>query len=231
MRIKEGDVNRVIYFVAVDATDLKTRETSLTNADVWYSNDGGSATQMTTPTITAVDATNMPGVFKLAIDEAGMVAISGTDEAEVVLHITADEMLDVTRVIDIFKLSSSALALIKGVIDNAVTITQSGDQVIYRGDNKYLQFNLGTDWDLTGLNAVFIMKTDPKADNSTAKVNRNTTITDATNGLCEITLSTTETNTIGEYWGEIETHDPGAQSTTRKTALQFKIIIRQDVRQ
>src|SRR3990172_10578914 len=104
MRIANGDTGRVVYFVAVDVTDLKTREASLTNVDVWYSVDGGSSTQMTTPTVTVVDATNQPGVFKLAIDESGMVAVpSGVDEVELVLHIEATEMSPVTRVIEVFR--------------------------------------------------------------------------------------------------------------------------------
>ena len=106
MRIKKGDTGRVVYFVAVDSTDLVARETSLTNIKVHYAIDeaDGSATAMTTPTATAVDTTNMAGVFALAIDEAGMVGLgAGVDEAELILHITADEMAPVTLSIEVFR--------------------------------------------------------------------------------------------------------------------------------
>lgn len=103
-RIEQADTARHITFVAVDATDYVTRETSLTNVAVYYSIDGGTATAMTTPTATALDATNMPGVFKLAIDEAGMVTLaSGVDESELTLHITATEMAPVTLSAEVYR--------------------------------------------------------------------------------------------------------------------------------
>jgi hypothetical protein len=100
VRIANGDTSRTVYFVAVDATDLKSRETSLTSLAVWYSIDGGSKTDMTTPTVTHVSN----GVWKVAIDEAGMVAVPASrDECEVVIEITATEMAPVTRVFEVFR--------------------------------------------------------------------------------------------------------------------------------
>ncbi len=97
MRIQADDILRTKNFIAVDNTDFVSRETSLTNVVVYYSLDGGAATIMTTPTVAAIDATNMPGVFKLAIDEAGMVTLGASVvSAELVIHITADEMAPVT---------------------------------------------------------------------------------------------------------------------------------------
>jgi len=96
MRIAAGDVSRHLYFVAVDAADLKTRRTSLTHPAVWYSRDGGAKTVLSNP----LPEHLADGVFKLALDQAGMVAAAG-DCCELVLHITADEMAPVTRVVEI----------------------------------------------------------------------------------------------------------------------------------
>ena len=96
MRIAAGDMSRHLYFVAVDAVDLKTRRTSLTNPAVWYSRDGGAKTDLSSP----LPEHLANGVFKLALNQADMVAAAG-DCCELVLHITADEMAPVTRVVEI----------------------------------------------------------------------------------------------------------------------------------
>lgn len=96
--IKNGDVSKKITFVAVDSTDLKTRETGLSSFGVYYS-FGGSATEvaMTTPTVTEIGSANMPGVYALDIDESGMVTLgAGEDYEEVTLHITQASMAPVT---------------------------------------------------------------------------------------------------------------------------------------
>lgn len=102
MKIRNGDLTRKIYFVAVDSADLKTRETGLSSFTVQYSVNGAAEVAVTTPTVSEIDATNMPGVYALDIDEAGMVALAaGEDFAEVALHITQASMAPVTRVYDI----------------------------------------------------------------------------------------------------------------------------------
>jgi len=63
MRIPSGVTDQVIYFVAVDATDLETRESGLTTFTAYRSRNGGTATAYTTPTVAELDATNMPGVY------------------------------------------------------------------------------------------------------------------------------------------------------------------------
>lgn len=102
MRIPSGVVDQYIYFVAVDATDLVTRETGLTTFTVYRSRNGGAATAMTTPTVTEVDATNMPGIYKLLLDE-DMTIDAGDDSQEVVLHITQASMAPVTRVFELYR--------------------------------------------------------------------------------------------------------------------------------
>ncbi len=105
IRIPSAAVDRDIFFVAVDATDLTTRETSLTSFTVYYSlDDAGTATAMTTPTTTEPSAANMPGVYALSIDESGMTTLTaGHDSEELVLHITHASMAPVTRSIEIYR--------------------------------------------------------------------------------------------------------------------------------
>lgn len=101
MRIPSGTVDQYVYFVAVDATDLTTRETGLSSFTVYRSRDGGTAAAFTTPTINETDATNMPGVYELLLDE-DMTIGSGNASEEMVFHITATGMAPVTRVIELY---------------------------------------------------------------------------------------------------------------------------------
>jgi hypothetical protein len=87
MRIPSGVTDQYIYFVALDATDLKTRETGLSSFTVYRSRNGGAAAAFTTPTVNETDVTNMPGVYELLLDE-DMTIDSGDDSQEVCLHIT-----------------------------------------------------------------------------------------------------------------------------------------------
>lgn len=117
-----------------------------------------------------------------------------------------------------------------GVLQNMVTVTDSSPQAIIRGDIKSFTFNLGVQWDLTGGKKVyFIAKADRKADNSTAIVNRECTVTDAANGVATITLTSAETQTVGAYYAEVEVRD--SDDTNPHTARQFFLRISQDVRQ
>lgn len=102
MRIPSGVIDQFIYFIAVDSTDLKTRETGLTSFTVYRSRDGGTSTAMTTPTATEVDATNMPGVYKLLLDE-DMTLAAGNDSEEILFHITQASMAPVDRTIEIYR--------------------------------------------------------------------------------------------------------------------------------
>lgn len=109
MRIKQGTTDHYVYFVAVDPTDLKTREQSLSSFTVYYSINGGTSTAMTTPTVNETDTTNMPGVYELLIDESGMTTLAaGDDTSELVLHITQASMAPVTRTIEIYREETTA---------------------------------------------------------------------------------------------------------------------------
>ena len=102
MRIPSGTITQVIYFVAVDPVDLKTRETGLTGFTVYRSRNGGSATVMTTPTVAELSASNMPGVYTLLLDE-DMTINSGNDSEEMCFHITHASMTAITRVIEVYR--------------------------------------------------------------------------------------------------------------------------------
>jgi hypothetical protein len=130
MRIPSGVVDQYIYFVAVDATDLITRETGLSSFTVYRSRNGGAATAYTTPTINETSSANMPGVYELLLDE-DMTIDSGDAEQEVCLHITHAGMAPVTRVFTIFRppvTASETLTVSSGV--GSVNVTQvSGSAV------------------------------------------------------------------------------------------------------
>lgn len=102
MRIPSGTTDQYLYFVAVDSTDFTTRETGLSSFTVYRSRNGGTATAFTTPTIAELDATNMPGVYTLLLDE-DMTIGSGNDSEEMVVHITQAAMAPVTRVFELYR--------------------------------------------------------------------------------------------------------------------------------
>lgn len=102
MRIPSGVTDQYIYFVAVDATDLKTRETGLSSFTVYRSRNGAAAAAFTTPTINETDSSNMPGVYELLLDE-DMTIDSGDKSQEVCLHITHAGMAPVTRVFELYR--------------------------------------------------------------------------------------------------------------------------------
>jgi len=102
VRIPSGSTDRIIYFVAVDSTDLKTRETGLSSFTVYRSRNGGAPVIYTTPTISELSAANMPGVYALTIDEDTTIG-STHDTEEYCVHITQASMAPVTRVIELYR--------------------------------------------------------------------------------------------------------------------------------
>lgn len=111
MKLLHATADQYIYFVAVDATDLKSREDGMTTNTfrVYGSRDGGSKIDMNPSphdNVTEVDATDMPGVYKLLLDVADSVEMtSGNATEEIVIHIddTGGVMAPVTRVIELFR--------------------------------------------------------------------------------------------------------------------------------
>lgn len=139
MRIVSGDTARKLGFVAVDSTDLETRETGLTSFTVYRSRDGGTAAAMTTPTVAEVDATNMPGFYVLTLDE-DMTITSSVDSEEMAFHITQASMAPVTRTIELYRRTVTA--------GNTLDVTAAGTGGIDWGnvENKTTANDLsGTD--------------------------------------------------------------------------------------
>jgi hypothetical protein len=127
MKIPSGKTDQSIAFVAVDVTDLKTRETGLSGFTVYRSRNAAAPVLYTTPTISEAHATNMPGVYWLLIDEdTTIAALSDTEEYTV--HITHASMSPVTRVIELYRspvttgetitVSSGGVAIATGGISN-----------------------------------------------------------------------------------------------------------------
>lgn len=130
MRIPSGKTDQVLYFAAVDATDLKTRETGLSSFTVVRSRKGSADVTYTTPTVTEIDATTMPGLYALLVDEDTTID-SGSDSEEYAVHITHAGMAPVTRVIELYRRDTTSGRTIvvdaAGLADaNAVKVGPTG---------------------------------------------------------------------------------------------------------
>lgn len=140
MRIPSGVTDQVIYFVAVDSTDLKTRETGLTTFTVYRDRNGAGAAAMTTPTVTEVDASNMPGVYTLLLDE-DMTIGAGNATEEMIFHITQASMAPTDRTIELYVppvTAGETIAVSSGDVDKVTlvaTTTTNTDMVGTDGAN------------------------------------------------------------------------------------------------
>lgn len=129
-RIASGVTDQGFYFVAVDATDFTTRETGLSTWTVYRERNNGTAAAMTTPTITEVDATNLPGVYFLLCDE-DMTIDSGDETQEMVYHITHSGMAPVTKVVELFrpKITAGETLTVSSGVGSANTTQWNGSAV------------------------------------------------------------------------------------------------------
>jgi len=122
MRFPSGVTDQYVYFVAVDAADFATRETGITvgNFSCYRSRNGAASAAYTTPTFAEVDATNMPGVYSLLLDE-DMTIAAGNDSEEMVLHIkdSGGVMTPVTRTIELYRPKITA--------GNTLSVESDGD--------------------------------------------------------------------------------------------------------
>jgi hypothetical protein len=118
MRIPSESTDRYLYFVAVDSTDLKTRETGLSSFTVYRSRNGGTAAAFTTPTVNETSSGNLPGVYELLIDEDTTLD-AGHDVEEMVFHITQADMAPVTRVVELYRPETTE--------GNTATVASDGD--------------------------------------------------------------------------------------------------------
>ena len=116
--IPSGTTDQPVYFVAVNPADFTTRVTGLSAFTVYRSRNGATAAAMTTPTISETDATNMPGVYDLLLDEDTTID-AGDDTQEMALHITATGMAPVTRTV--------SLCRSKITVGQTLTVSASGE--------------------------------------------------------------------------------------------------------
>lgn len=142
-RFVSGVTDQFLYFVAVDATDLTTRETGLSSFTVYRSRNGAAAVAMTTPTVNETDSSNMPGVYELLLDE-DMTIGSGNDSEDMVFHITQASMAPVTMTVELYRPKVTAgetLTVSSGIVEsnvkevNDVTVTGIGTDADPWGEN------------------------------------------------------------------------------------------------
>lgn len=91
--IPAGSTTDTVQFYVVQSADHLSAFTGGSSFTVYYAVAGGTATAMTTPTVTEMDSTHMPGWYKLAVDESAMTTVpSGHDGVALNLHITHSNM-------------------------------------------------------------------------------------------------------------------------------------------
>ena len=124
MKIESGRTDQYIYFVAVSDSDYVTRVTGLSTFVAYRSRADGAATLMTTITVSEIDATNMPGVYSILVNEDTTIAATN-DTEELVLHITSTGMAPVTRTIELYRPSTTVgetILVASGVVAGVTTV-------------------------------------------------------------------------------------------------------------
>ena len=94
MRIASGTTDQYVYF--------NTGQVGLSSFTVYRSRNGATAVAMTTPTINETDATNMPGVYELLLDEDMSIGVDNVTE-QMVFWITHAGMSPVMITIELFR--------------------------------------------------------------------------------------------------------------------------------
>ena len=155
MRVASGDTTQQIYFVALDTGG--SRVTGLSSFTVYRSRDGAAAAAMTTPTVIELDATNMPGVYALLLDEDMTIDAGSPATEEMAFHIAASGMQPVTRTVELSRYATidasnqiasnmTAINVIGGgSIAGGLAITNSGgDAIDINGSASAIDIDGGT---------------------------------------------------------------------------------------
>ena len=189
MRIPSGKLDQSIYFVAVDATDLKTRETGLATWTVYRSRNGAAEVAYTTPTVSEIDTTNMPGVYALLVDEDTTIGAS-SDSEEYCVHITHAGMAPVTRTIELYRRDTTS-----GRTLDVSTGGEAGLDWANVGSPTTSLALTGTTIATTQQVDVNTIKTNPVVNGGTVTFPTNATLASTTNITAgTITTATTATN-------------------------------------
>ena len=114
-----------------------------------------------------------------------------------------------------------ALPVVRGQVYTA-TAFQYADVRIVKGDTPTITFDLGADY--TGWTVWFGAK-ENLSDSTSFITPRQASWTDVANGVGQIVLTSVETGTAGNYYGEIELRS-GSQ---RLTAIRYRLVIEEDV--
>jgi hypothetical protein len=102
MRIVSGSTTESVYFVAFSTADHITRVTGLTSFDVYCSIAGSTGTTHAI-TVSEVNSTQMPGVYRALIADSTITTLgAGIDERELCLHMTSS-MDPVTRTVSLYR--------------------------------------------------------------------------------------------------------------------------------
>ena len=97
MNIDVGDTGKYIYWVITQSVDHISRMTgTITGLSVWYSINGGSATEAAV-SLVEVSSPHMPRVYKMLVSIAAMVATAG----ELCITVTGTGIDPETRIVDI----------------------------------------------------------------------------------------------------------------------------------
>ena len=204
MRIPSGSTDRYIYFVAVDPTDLKTREQTLSTFTVYGSLNGAAASLWSTPTVNETDTTNMPGVYELLLDEQTTLT-AGNDTEELCLHITQAAMAPVTRTVEIYRPETTE--------GNTLDVTATGAAGVDWGNVE----NKTTSNDLTGTTIATTQKVDVETIKTNPVVNGGTITFPTTATLASTTNITA--GTIATVTNLTNAPTNGDLTATMKTSV------------
>ncbi|MDD5449658.1 MAG: hypothetical protein PHO42_03565 [Candidatus Omnitrophica bacterium] len=128
------DSTPVIYVVLVDATDGFTPETGITSPTVYYVKQGGSSTNLASPTWVELDSANMKGLYSLALTSA-MTDTPGN----LIVYITKTDCRDFRASVDIVAdLESDTYGQISVISEYTNGIKDSG---VYNGIEKLIRQN------------------------------------------------------------------------------------------
>jgi hypothetical protein len=108
MRIVSGSTTESVYFVAFSTADHLTRITGLTSFSVFCSVDGSTGSTHGI-TVTEINSTQMPGVYRALIADSTITTITGIDSRELCIHITSS-MDPVTRTVELYRTNLTHVA-------------------------------------------------------------------------------------------------------------------------
>ncbi|MCG8434599.1 MAG: hypothetical protein MJA83_11260 [Gammaproteobacteria bacterium] len=113
MWIKSGVVDQGIYFNA--------GQIGLSSFTVYRSRNNDTPAAMDTPTITEIDAANMPGLYFLLLDEDTTID-AGDLTQEMVLRITHDGMAPIVKTVTLFDDTDFTVKLVAGQNVNTTNV-------------------------------------------------------------------------------------------------------------